>query len=390
MSDQEIIKEYHDYIIKLFSQTRLSFIIGAGCSKCAGLPLMDEMKEHVIEKIDPNTVTDNLTNISYMLFRDIIHTYKDSPQASIEDYLSEIQDYYAIIHRQEERGIQNSKLIINSKEYSKEHFAILMKKIKEVIKNRIGTINPDLKNHRKFCKALHYVLRKGREKSSQTINYFILNYDTLFEDALALENVIFTDGFVGGVTAWWNPSFFDEKYHSYLNILDARIYKLHGSIDWVKPEKSDFPMKVRNTIPLEDVIGKGESVMIYPSTAKYKETQIDPFSLLTAKFRACVQNTDNHILIIIGYSFNDEHINIEIANGLRKSNGSLSVVVFLGEKDLPFSLHRIINDAEICSQILIIGENGIWKEGSKVFNPENSLDWYKFEYITSLISGEIQ
>ena len=42
------------------------------------------------------------------------------------------------------------------------------------------------------------------------MDYLVLNYDTVLEDALALERVPFSDGLDGGVTGWWNPETFDR------------------------------------------------------------------------------------------------------------------------------------------------------------------------------------
>ena len=38
-------------LIKLLSQSKRSFVFGAGCSKCAGLPLMEELTEEILTKI---------------------------------------------------------------------------------------------------------------------------------------------------------------------------------------------------------------------------------------------------------------------------------------------------------------------------------------------------
>ena len=110
--------------------------------------------------------------------------------------------------------------------------------------------------------------------------------------------------------------------------MEARVYKLHGSIDWIKPAQSNFPIRMRVTLPKDEIIGSGEPVVIYPSSVKYKETQYDPYAQMMISFRKYLTITDNHILAVMGYGFNDEHINIEIHDAVQKQRWALSVVVF--------------------------------------------------------------
>ena len=173
--------------------------------------------------------------------------------------------------------------------------------------------------------------------------------------------------------------------------VEARIYKLHGSIDWIKPKKYDFPMRIRNSLPRGEIIGSddeaGEHVVIYPASIKYKETQHDPFAQMMMSLRGHLSETENHVLAIIGYGFNDEHINIEVKDGIRKSNGALSVIIFLGTKELPECLQLWLQNPEICSQILILGKNCIWKDGEKILDSPDDIDWYKFEKISNVLNG---
>ena len=211
----------------------------------------------------------------------------------------------------------------------------------------------------------------------------------MIEDALALEGISFNDGFVGGATAWWDHlRFGGEEYSLGGNrTLEARVYKLHGSIDWIKPEKSEFPIRMRLTLPKKEIIGRGEPVVIYPSSTKYKETQYDPFAQMMMSFRKYLTMTENHILEIIGYGFNDEHINIEIHNAIRNSDGALSIIIFYGGDKLSSTLESWLSEEEINSQILILSKRGIWKDGHELLKASKDIDWYKFENICDLVSG---
>jgi hypothetical protein len=107
-------------------------------------------------------------------------------------------------------------------------------------------------------------------------DYFILNYDTLIEDALGLERVVYLDGFVGAATGWWDPSMFrtDGKV--------SRVFNVHGSIDWCLLEGDSLPKRIRSGIKTES--GKSH-VLIYPAATKYQETQRDPFAQMLNHMR---------------------------------------------------------------------------------------------------------
>ncbi|HCS72469.1 MAG TPA: hypothetical protein DIW17_01155 [Clostridiales bacterium] len=395
MTYMEIESEYREKIIEIMSQTDLSFLIGAGCSLCAGLPHMVRLTELVGSELE-NVLVDSPENISALnLYRAIANIYSASCTVSIEDFLSEIQDLDAIVQRQNRKGITSPSFPYNGDNYSLEAIQILMVKIKEIIKDILGGKISSIENHRKFCRSIHFDFSKGRKRTKSPVNYFLLNYDTLIEDALAIEGIAFDDGFIGGATAWWNPEWFQSKNGQFSNSVkaEAHIYKLHGSIDWIKPQDSDFPMRIRSCLPVESILGAGEPVVIFPSSTKYKATQFDPFAQMISSFRKTLSHQKDQVLVIMGYGFNDEHINAEIYNGIRNSNGSLSVVIFLGSSELPSTITNWMDANSISDQLLVLGRNQVWKKGECVYQCDTTcgeeFDWYKFEYITNLISSEV-
>ncbi|MCW3491540.1 SIR2 family protein [Dethiobacter alkaliphilus] len=384
MSESTIF-EYKKKIKELLSQTRVSLLIGAGCSVCAGLPLMKQLTEMVYHKIEGYENLQCLDQEAINLISDIKRIYEGIEKANIEDVLSELQDIDAILNRQISKGIEAPVHYIHTNRYNRQHVQIALNYIKNEISNILSQQTSTIRYHKVFCKALHYNLAHGRDRGKHPINYFILNYDTLFEDALALEGIYFDDGFVGGATAWWNPKQLISNQIDYG--LEARLYKLHGSIDWVRPEGTNFPMRIRKTIPVLETLVNGEPVVIYPASTKYIETQNNPYSLMLQKFKEALSQTDNHVLTILGYAFNDEHINATIYEGLRESQGKLTLLILLGEKDLPSCLSSWQIDDNVNHQILICGKNGIWKDGTQVCNSEEDLEWYKFEVICEIIAG---
>jgi len=389
MSDK-IYEEHLTQITQLLSQPRTSFLIGAGCSHCAGLPMMDELTNNIFEDIEQKAKSNNEKK-ALNLLKDVRESFNTNQKVTIEDLLSEIQDIDSILTRRSNKGVKNPTYLINKTKYLLEDTQCLLKLIKNSIRDRLGSSIKTIKYHRIFCRAIHGQLVQGKERAKQPVNYFVLNYDTLIEDALSLESVTFNDGFVGGSTAWWDPNRFTGEEYTLGGDrkLDARVFKLHGSIDWIRPADSVYPIRIRNTLPVEEILDNGEPVVIYPSAFKYKEAQHDPFAQMITSFRKYITDTENHILAILGYGFGDEHINCEIEYGLINSDGALSVIIFWGSDELPAVVNKWINNGSISSQIKVFGKRGIWKDGERIFSSSKDLEWYKFEYISNLLGGNI-
>lgn len=389
MLEEEIIQDYYAKIPELLGQPRVSFLIGAGCSACAGLPFMSDLTNQICNRFKSDNATNADEKVAYELLQEIKARFDGIDIVSIEDFLSEIQDIDAILQRQNNKGIKEPTYPPNSGKYGALHTQLLLKRIKEEIRGILGADIKTIKFHRSFCKSIHFDLVKGRRRTKHPVNYFILNYDTLVEDALALEGVSFNDGFVGGATAWWDHLRFggEEFLLGGNRVLEARVYKLHGSIDWIKPEKSEFPIRMRLTLPKDEIVGNGEPVVIFPSSTKYKETQYDPYAQMMMSFRKYLAVTENHVLAIMGYSFNDEHINIEIHDAIRNSHGALSIIIFYGGDKLTSSLESWLSEDEVSSRILILGKKGIWKDGCEILKASKDIEWYKFENICDALSG---
>ncbi len=396
--DEARYEELLERIPELLQQAHLSFLMGAGCSLCAGLPLMTGLTEAVCTKLaaDKSTAGDpdkDLQLKARTLLADICTTYSGSGESNIEDYLSEIQDVLAILERQEGRGVsQPSYTSPQGKRYGAIHAKTILRDVKNAIRSTIEDSVKTLDHHRRFVRSIHRRLRSGRERSGAPINYFVLNYDTLIEDALAFERIVFSDGFVGGATAWWAPERRASDSHRGA-APEARIFKLHGSIDWIRPKGAELPMRVGPLVPKEPVLDGAEPVVIYPGEIKYRESQKDPFALLMQSFRAELRERRDHVLCTLGFSFRDEHINEEVEAALL-SNAGLSVIAFLGEESLPSRLGAWVGEPATLSKVQVYGPGKVWKDGrvlalgEKAGPAAGSYEWYKFEYLASRLSGK--
>lgn len=377
MDSLSFLKDFTEPLQKLeelFLQSRRAFLMGAGCSKCAGLPLTAELTQKAIDSSFLDTESKEvLTAIK-------IHFDGSSPPAHIEDYLSELIDLLSITERRQYRKSSNQTIQVSGKNYTTETLTKAVEQIKKAIAAEIN-IQVDIEIHKKFSEINHRTTRPGKNSGNQTIDYIVLNYDTLLEDALALSCVPFADGMDGGVTGWWDHNVFDRKD------LSARVFKMHGSINWHEFPNESLPRRVASSVKIP---GMDENrILIWPASTKYRETQLDPYAQITERVRRVLNPAQGlqRVLVICGYSFGDSHINIEIENGLRNSSGELTVVVFTDQEQPIGVLKEWHEDKSISKQILIYAKKGFYHEAD-VKTSVNDLTWWKFENLVRILDGE--
>lgn len=159
---------------------------------------------------------------------------------------------------------------------------------------------------------------------------FTPNYDLAFENACEKIGISYNNGFRGVHMRKFDPdTFFNETYikqdsvekgkriATYLN-----IYKLHGSISWQYAETINDLYNLKE-IQISDTLQKSnfllDSLMIFPIQTKKSYSLDLPYSELFRNFSKCLTESQN-TLVIIGYSFLDEHINDIIRTGLYNPN----------------------------------------------------------------------
>ncbi len=143
----------------------------------------------------------------------------------------------------------------------------------------------------------------GSSKYHLPVELFTVNYDLLLETALERRKIPYFDGFVGALKARFHTELVegnkgkpDECVPSFF----ARLWKLHGSVNWLWEDQS--------IVRLGQPVAKGLAAAIYPSDAKYDESRRVPFVVLQDRFRRALQEPET-LVIITGYSFADDHLN---------------------------------------------------------------------------------
>ncbi|WP_207953572.1 SIR2 family protein [Vreelandella lionensis] len=161
------------------------------------------------------------------------------------------------------------------------------------------------------------------------LNIFTTNYDRLIEAGAEVAGLHLLDRFLGNLMPVFRSSRLDLDMHynppgirgepRYLEGV-ARFTKLHGSVDWIQAEQDirriGLPFGAEQIKPYLDAPGlrgvDANKLMIYPNSAKDRETADYPYVELFRDFAAAICRP-NSTLVTYGYSFGDEHINRVIA-----------------------------------------------------------------------------
>ncbi|NPU88336.1 MAG: hypothetical protein HPY87_00100 [Fervidobacterium sp.] len=218
-----------------------------------------------------------------------------------------------------------------------------IKEVKKLIKRECTLkYDKDVFKHGEFLSKILSV----RSQKNERLKIFTANYDTLFEQAASKEKIIVIDGFSYTEPRSFEDSFFDYDFVVRDNVrklaepvlVDSviHLYKLHGSIDWFYSREDDEANNSKgghkDTNRIRVTKGGRNSnadtddfVMIYPATAKFEQTFTHPFFELYSRFMAELKKK-NTVLIVIGFSFGDEHIKNAIYNAM-KQNRSLKLVI---------------------------------------------------------------
>lgn len=381
----EKFNELKEEIQKHLDCTYQNWFFGAGISCQSNIPLMVPLTKKIKEDI---IKTENKE-----IFLEI---EKNLPDGShIEHYLSHIGDLLALIDRSKKDSIK-----IDDYEYTANTLDKLYKStvsnIEQIMRyglkdNKVGDfINPiiELKYHRDFLKKLFY--SRSNLENRTCINFFTINYDTLLEDALVLEKKDVVDGFTGSAMGFWNPAEFIEKGKGFDKY---QLFKLHGSIDWYK----DVDLGLIRCRYGTKYLSNQSSILIYPQSTKYIETQKDPFSVLFNGFREYIQVCNDNIFVSCGYGFGDDHINSEIEMALQLPKNKTNALLFVEEKydkksktySLPALLKNWLDNHIFKNRIFVISNKGLYNGSQNLIRESERTDdykWWTFQGLTEFIS----
>jgi len=300
------------------------FLLGAGSSKDAGLPLAVEITDRIVEDIE-RTYPCLLPLLRFVhggiCFGRGCSNKRPDDRVNIEEFLIACQNLatrstsslYPFVASWHEKLTEVSRL---PPEVDESGTTNAFEFVVRYCKNRLRewlTVNDTTKV--KYFRNL-----KDFTTSGFRLHIFTLNYDECVELALAHElgdiNGKWTTGFDH---KGWKPDLFDNKKRRF----DAILYKLHGSLDWVDDEELGvcsvkWPMAER----AEEIPDTYDSLLIFATAMKVIPR--DPYLSLLVRFRSELLRCK--CLVILGYSFGDDHVNMMLLEALRKRPGLQCVI----------------------------------------------------------------
>ena len=316
------------------------FLLGAGASVDAGVHTSNEITDILINygshcPSENSTAIENL--LRYIQVRIADYLQVKASEVNFEYILGTLielskREEYPIVPFLGEGDILVKKLeeVIPLQEVINKLYALLRELL--FIRNPVDYLNP-LKTFLSFSKPL---------------DLFTLNYDISIETAFDNNHVSYTTGYRkrGKGFPIWDTSQFSKKS------FEARIFKLHGSINWGQyvlyqppPMKSEptveasdatdyylshYPERVQfNPFPIGPVeppdSKKGMVSIMNFGTRKELLYAESTFTILFNHFLNALNRA--RICIICGYSFRDERINKILEEAVVSKKGNLRLIV---------------------------------------------------------------
>lgn len=189
------------------------------------------------------------------------------------------------------------------------------------------------------------------------LELFTVNYDLLIETALESHGVPYFDGFAGNLRARFRDELVEALPDAPGGVpsLFARLWKLHGSVNWERAGKE--------IVRIGQPVSTDLPAAIYPSDAKYLESRRVPFLVLQDRFGRALHQSET-LVLISGFNFGDDHLNEMIFDAAGRRERSEFVVFRYGA--IPDELAERAKAApnmQVVSQTeaILCGERGPWK-----------------------------
>lgn len=337
----------------------LGLFLGAGCPvsvKNDGMPLIPDIKgltKFIHEKLSlENNGEKDYVELLQKVDDNLIKDGKTEP--TVEDILTHIRALLSVVGNDTVRGLNTEELT------SLDH--IICQLIRDAVDKELPSNKTAYNNISSWI---------GSIPRANPVEIFTTNYDLLMEQALERQRVPFFDGFIGSRKSFFDVNAMDEDK---LPSRWARLWKLHGSINWFQTENNVF----RGATD-EDCLAR----VIHPSHLKYLESRRLPYLAMIDRLRFFLKQ-DFAVLIIIGYSFGDEHINEIIMQALESNSTATAFALFRGETT---RYHKATNLAIKRTNLSILTRTGAiigsneyqWHERSTEAPSDSSDRWIQWK-----------
>ena len=351
-NEERVIAEIRTRVGELLKVENVSILLGAGASIDCGGPMLGKIPVSIEKSLCANGISDGkIVDKWLQLFylaakfvsgdtsspnssKAIIDRYQGSNGSKISALNANYETLLSTLYRWSSAMSSGVKSldIEDGFNFDKSDLEDCIKEAKNALAKECALPKENCLNrlmtHKLFMRKL-----LSRPTDLKRVNIFTLNYDELIEKAADAEGITLFDGFVGVNTRCFRPDSYEQDMHFSFDLEDSRshrhdrvlrLYKLHGSISWRAVEPSlDNPYGVEST--RVEITNDTNSLLLYPATGKLSESLGMPYAELFRRFSSAVVRPQS-VLIVIGYGFADEHVNMIIRQALAVPSFNLVVI----------------------------------------------------------------
>jgi len=347
----------------------LGLFLGAGCPMAIrpngeeNPPLIPDIKgitEAVCKTLSEHSEHSKRKDCRHLLITVLDHFEKDGRKTTVEHMLSHIRALHTVAGKDEVRGL------------SADNLDTLDESICQIIHELVDKSLPDTET------AYHRIAAwVDAIECEKPIEIFTTNYDLLMEQAFEECRVPYFDGFAGVRKPFFDLRAMEEDM---LPSRWARLWKLHGSINWYQTPKKEVFRGATN----EEA---GAKRMIHPSHLKYEESRRMPYLAMIDRLRAFMKQP-TATLVLCGYSFRDDHLNEVLVQGLQSTQTAIAFTLLYGRLDeYPQAIKLALKRSNLTllarDGAIISSQKAKWQEkGAEVESADN--DWIKWTQPDSL------
>ena len=345
-------------IVEWLTDANTAFLLGAGCSVCAGKPLIADLTTRVVSKLSTPATT---------LFDTLEGAY--GRKATVEDLLNQLLQIKRLLSSRKNKRDGEWTLDITEE---------AIRNTLQIIVDEIGGEWTPSAYHERFLSRL--ATHTGRK----ACDIFSLNYDVVLEATLEALKLPYTEGFRGAENAHFDPNLYDVESQE---APFFRLFKLHGSVNWLRDTDDVVRRRpYRKSDP-------GDRQVIFPSEQKYLQTQYGVYEELLSRMRRRLrEERPNNKLVVVGYSISDDHIAEAIVDAVRAPSSNLTVYALVGpETDLASQTKRFQTIVQRCDNRfnVMIGRHLFLGPGIETSDWEaiKGKDLWKFENLVDALVG---
>jgi len=325
-------------------KNKVAFLLGAGCP----LSIRDDDNMPLIPDVAGLTkcICEKLNQEHIQKLKDGI-SVADDKEVTIEDILSRVRLLIDAIGESEFDGLKKQDLLD------------MEKAICDKITDNVDKELPDATTS--YHNLTSWISGIPRE---HPVEVFTPNYDLLIESALEAKSIPYFDGFVGARNA-----FFDLHSMEYEELPPrwVRLWKLHGSANWWVNTAGKVFRGISNN-------KEHDKQMIYPSHLKYLQSRRMPYLAMQDRLSNFL-STGQSVLIVVGYSFVDQHLNEIITQ--RLSANPRSVCFGLLYDDIE-KYQDALSCAQKMANLHLLARNAAFFAGEKKSWEKNDNNQYAY------------